>query len=464
MNSIPEKLEVFELKSHGLVNRSSEGADRSVGSSRTAEGNRRSTRRPPISCKISGMVARKQLDRTDHAVPLGLTPTWTEPVDLAVLRESADPLGFRAAAERIAALMCSPVTGRTTSVRHLSMFCFAAWASTSSTTRRINRDAFDRAARIVTIATTGLLVHEGHALTTPQRRSLILPGRRRATQVSARLKARRARIDDFDLPILGSERNQGLWGGYASLANALGLLDASVTPSRLSPEGLRWAHRFRQMAGPASRPNWYVDSEQYWNEKAWLKLTESFQADRWPVTTGEVEDFRRLLDRSDLVARLRLDFLITRATMNVGPAASLAVISRNKTGRNLIGIDGTPLSGLAHFAVLAADLIAAVELPFRRRFSDGQAFPRPDLRPYEKLFIWARSQGLDMGGLEPELTSWDVLDRHHAALFHRRGRPAWPALFKQGLLELPGEPQSPDFRFGALRRIGQEIASVVDFA
>ncbi len=154
---------------------------------------------------------------------------------MALVRESDDPLGFRSAANRIAALMCSPITGRTTSVRHLSSFCWAARAASGARGQRIDRDLFDRAARVLTIAATGVLSEPGLALSPTQIRSLTLPGRRRATYVAQRVKSEQSRMDDFERPLLGSEHAQGLWGSYASLAGILGLVDSSKRYPVLTP-------------------------------------------------------------------------------------------------------------------------------------------------------------------------------------------------------------------------------------
>jgi hypothetical protein len=381
-----------------------------------------------------------------------LEAAWTVPVDLAILRESADPLGFASAADRLAALMCSPITGRTTSVRHLSMFCWVALTAEQGPGRRLNSDHFDRSSRILTISTTAVLQRRGSSLTLPQRRALTLPGRRRAGGVATRYLSDRLREEDFDLPLLGAEHAQGLWGTYASMARNLGLIEKVGGKTRLTPAGRKWANHFGRNFFPHAKPGWFSSPDIVENKKAVDKFLTVFTPHLWPLSEFESNGFFQLLDRDELNASQRITFLMGRAAAN----SPLSAISRNRASATLVGVDGTSLAHLAHLAHMATQAIRQVENPFRSRLLFGDRPPDPDLGPYGELIDWAKGQGLDIGTLKAGRVKWASLDRHHARMFRRRGRVSWPDLAKEHRLDIPPTAPRPDFRFTSLRRLSAE--------
>ncbi len=383
---------------------------------------------------------------------MALAVAWTVPVDLAILRESDDPLGFAAAADRLAALMCSPITGRTTSVRQLSIFCWAARTAERGAGRWIHAESFDRASRIFTVSTTAILQEWGSALSLAQRRALILPGRRRAGSVANRYRHVRLRPDDFDRPLLGAEHSQGLWGAYASMARNLGLVEKVGSQSRLTHEGRDWADRFRVTFIPYSKKDWFSSPDITESTKAVDKFTTEFAPRLWPLTDVEREGFFSLLDRAELEAFPRISFLMERAAS----WSSLPAISRHRRAATLVGVDGTSLAHLAHLASLATQAIGDVEDAYRSRVLDVDSPTPPNLRPFSELISWARGQGLDIGALHPGPISWSSMDRHHASLFRRRGRTAWPDLAKGGMLDIPPSSPRPNYRFSSLRRLAAE--------
>ena len=344
-------------------------------------------------------------------------------------------------------------------MRHLSSFCWAARAASGARGQRIDRDLFDRAARVLTIAATGVLSEPGLALSPTQIRSLTLPGRRRATYVAQRVKSEQSRMDDFERPLLGSEHAQGLWGSYASLAGILGLVDSSKRYPVLTPEGWRWAQRLKVTAFPSSMPAWFTTEHISDNIKALTRLQEQFDPHLWPTSGEEQRGFVTLLEQQGPATRHRLIFLMQEAARR----RSLSSISRGREAKKLFGVDGTSLAELAGLGALLRVLVREVELPYRDRVSGGSTPPAPDLTPFKQLLDWAGHQGLDMGALRPTRTTWGALDRFHRTLFHRRGRAAWADLSRQGLLELPAKPRLPDFRFGALRCLADEFDDLDHF-
>ena len=390
-------------------------------------------------------------------MPLDLSPAWTEPVDLGILRESDDPLGFRSAANRIAALMCSPITSRTTSVRHLSFFCWAAHCASPKSGGPIDRDQFDRAARVITIAATGALV--SLHLEPAQKLALTLPGRRKAGSIAERILNMKGRDGDFDLPLLGSAHAQGLWGTYGALARNLGLLESRGSAMALSEEGRDWATRLPSAAFPYMKPAQFLSEDLAENERVIFKLVECFDLDDWPSTIHERNGFLNLLDREQLKVRPRLKFLMTRAA----DRATLSSISRDPEAQNLLGVDGEMITKLAERATELNRLIKLVELPFRTIYSEKANPPAPDLLRFKGLLEWADHQGLEMGALFGAPSTWHAVKRHHTTIFHRRGRPSWGDLSAQGLLHLPDRPRLPDYRFNALRSLGHECELGGDF-
>ncbi len=383
---------------------------------------------------------------------MDLEAAWTVPVDLDILRESADPLGFAGAADRLAALMCSPITGRTTSVRHLSMFCWVALTAEQGPGRWLNSDHFDRSSRILTISTTAVLQRRGSSLTLPQRRALTLPGRRRAGGVATRYRSNRLREEDFDLPLLGAEHAQGLWGTYASMARNLGLIEKIGGKARLTPTGRDWADHFGRAFFPHANTGWFSSPDIAENKKAVHKFSIQFTRSLWPLTELESNEFFHLLDRDELSASRRIKFLMGRAAAN----SPLSAISRNRASASIVGVDGTSLERLAHLAHLATQAIKEVENAYRARLLFGDRPPAPDLGPYGELIDWAKGQGLDIGTLKAGRVTWASLDRHHATMFRRRGRVPWPDLAKEHLLDIPSTASRPNFRFTSLRRLNAE--------
>jgi hypothetical protein len=381
-----------------------------------------------------------------------LEAAWTVPVDLAILRESADPLGFAGAADRLAALMCSPITGRTTSVRHLSMFCWVALTAEQGPGRWLNADDFDRSSRILTVSTTAVLLRHESSLTLAQRRALTLPGRRRAGGVATRYHSDRLREEDFDLPLLGAEHAQGLWGTYASMARNLGLIKKVGGKTRLTPTGQKWANHFGRTFFPHAITGWFSSPDIVENKKAVDKFLAVFTPSLWPLTEFESKGFFQLLDRDELNASQRITFLMGRAAAN----SPLSAISRNRATATLVGVDGTSLARLAHLAHLATQAIKEVESAYRSRLLNETGHTKPDLGPYGELIDWAKGQGLDIGTLKAGRVTWASLDRHHATMFRRRGRVPWPDLAKEHLLDVPPTAPRPDFRFTSLRRLNAE--------
>ena len=385
-------------------------------------------------------------------MPLALMPAWTEPVDLGILRESDDPLGFRSAANSIAGLLCSPITSRTTSVRHLSLFCWVANCASTQTGARINSEIFDRVARLMTIAASGALIDSSLALELEQRLSLAMPGRRKATLVAHRLANGTARGDDFDLPLLGSERAQGLWGSYSALARNLGLLEPRGVGMALSDEGLKLAMRFRKTVFPYKKKEHFLTEDPVEKGRICNELIAKFDSESWPLTPDERTHFLKLLDGERLGARPRLGFLMARAAHK----ASLASIRSDPEAMHLLGVDGESVARLVGRAIELNRLIRMVEMPFRTIYAEDAHPPEPDLHRFKELLEWADRHGLEMGALLGAPSTWHAINRHHTSIFHRRGRPSWRDLAAQGILHLPARPRLPDYRFSALRSLGRE--------
>jgi hypothetical protein len=305
---------------------------------------------------------------------------------------------------------------------------------------------------VITIATTGALVHYGLHLEPEQKLSLTLPGRRKATSVARRIAERRSRDDDFDLPLLGSEHAQGLWGTYGALARNLGLIGSSGSGMALTSTGQEWAMHLRSTAFPYMQPTQFVSEFLAENEKVCFKLVDSFNSDVWPSTLYERTGFLTLLNGIYLQSRPRLEYLMNRAAEK----ATLFSVSRDPTAQKLLSVDGSTIANLAGRAADLNRLVRDVELPFRARYSEGDQPPMPDLLRFKGLLEWADRQGLEMGALREAPSTWHAIERHHASVFHRRGRPSWKDLEVQGLLHLPGRPRLPDYRFNALRSLAGE--------
>lgn len=380
---------------------------------------------------------------------LSLEPVWTEPFELGVADETDDPLGFRAAANRLASYMVSPITGRTVSLRQLSLFCFCAASASRWSDRAIDMDIFDRAVRSTVIASTAVLQQYQGELAQPTVRALTLAGRRRASTAAQRLRSETATADDFERPLLAAERSQGLWGTYAALARSLGFLSERNGQPVLTSDGRAVAGEVR-FTYPWIRWDWFADPVDA--IRAAKKFVDEFEPMNWPVLDAEVKLFRQSLDRPELRSRDRVEFLLEFARHHLGPRAML----RYPEAAVLVGTDGTSLRELAVLAHQARYAVEVIEQDFRDRVRLDAEVEVPDLACCARLIEWAGKQGLAAGALSG-VSTWSQVDRYHRKVMHRRGRPAWTDLSALERQLITAEATAPDFRLAALRRIGAEL-------
>jgi len=172
--------------------------------------------------------------------------TWSEVSDLATGdRDTADPLGLRAIANRIADDLVPVVTQRVNSVRGFSLLCMGILGDRHVTDRR---DSFLRAERLYVAAWTLLSQRRQDALWRP-----------------AGTTAARRNISDptffITRPILNQQLSGGVWGGYSRAAREIGFITGGrgFSTTQLTSSGRELGEEFRSqllshMRTPIGRP------------------------------------------------------------------------------------------------------------------------------------------------------------------------------------------------------------------
>jgi hypothetical protein len=168
---------------------------------------------------------------------------WSALGDSRVTRETGDPLGIRAWANQIAAVLAPGLTNATSSAQGYGLLCAGLEIHKHHAVRDLGpSETWLRLERLWVFAQTA---HARHA---PNSGLLSWPGRRQAARFVDLGRC------DLTTPLLGSQLSMGAWGQYRRSAAILGLIKArsagrGTTPDQVNltgTHGRQVAHAWRR--------------------------------------------------------------------------------------------------------------------------------------------------------------------------------------------------------------------------
>jgi hypothetical protein len=362
--------------------------------------------------------------------------TWSSLIDDPGFRDAADPLGFRAVANRAARRISPGLTQSTTSIRSFGLLLIGLDLASNAG----NPDeAFQRFERMWVLATEAA-ANDGEDVTS-------YPGSQRAKQI---LNAGEDKVN-LTRPLLTRQLSSGLWGAYRRSAERFELITrVDGTPRRgtrpasyqltASGQDVQRVAKSAIVTGKPHLQSWIRKGHcprrllDEFNPSVGCKPEEA-QALSAPVQRVDERDGRPL-------GRLRNHF------------ARQNGLSLRKLALKDLTVDQQQAVRIARAVDL---LVERIEDPFRRWISGDSSSRDAELRAAAALPEWDTL--LDLGELGVEQlrlelqanAGVDTLQRYHERLCELRGAPHWerPDPSKDF-----GEP--PDFGLSAPRRLFED--------
>lgn len=353
---------------------------------------------------------------------MALRTAWTKPIDGhgTSTRDSGDPLGFRACANRLARQLVPGLTQTTSLSRGFSVLCLGLKIArsqkhaTDDETRV--RDGFLRFERLWVAA-------HCHRDGTES----VFPGKRTAQLL---LDDAELGIHDgypLDRPILTSQLSSGVWGAYRRSAAMFGLLQGAdaarvqLANTKLTPRGKKLASAFDAAAFPGTYPSTWlnypaVEIGALDDIKASASPPGGKSSKEVRLLTEGIEEFDAFHERA--LGRLRTEF------DHLGGSLALTKI-------RLTQLAPAQRSAL-RLAVHLVEAIEEVEYPFRAWVADETESPA-FTNSVRSLKLWSLlpPNEADLLRLGNALAAANkdqlpqVVLRHHRQLADARGAPRW---------------------------------------
>lgn len=357
---------------------------------------------------------------------------WSELADLSLgERDTADPLGFRAVANRVAADLVPVVTQSIGSVRGFSLLCLGLYPRTSHPVDK--NEKFLRVERLYMAASVQ-----------PVAESKGVP---QFNGVRVGRELIRSNKCFLDRPILSRQMSSGIWGSYSRAARELGLIKQGSRPkgTHITNTGIELAEVLRGFS---------IEGQTQPLGKPKQGLKHGVQT--W-ITAGQLEKIARRLKP---VTSRELE-LVSTAFSSLERSEHLYRLMKQKRRLATFDLDATKLTeqqeSAWHAALALHKLMKRVEEPYRKWVvgeSNKFSSSKPAKQLWKQCYAWDTDHSLRR--LQERFSSKntaDSLHEWHQQLMAERGSSSW----QQGV---PDEGRAdfdlPDFRLGALHQLFEE--------
>lgn len=356
---------------------------------------------------------------------------WSTVADISLgERDTADPLGFRAVANRVAADLVPVVTQTISSVRGFSLLCLGLNPRTQPPTEPDER--FLRVERLYMAA----VVQPGVALGVPE-----LSGTRAARGLVRGDKC------SLNRPILSNQMSSGVWGSYSRAAREIGLITGGSRPrnTHLTKIGKELADALREVS---------IKGEQQPLGRA---ITRSSNKTRQWI---DVKQLARITKRLKPVTKRELQ-IVSAGFSSLDHSDRLHRLQKQKGHLEIPKLDPTKLTHEQQSAWAAADalleLIERLEGPYRKWVvgeTPDSSIPKPTKALWDACAAWDTDNSLRR--LRSQFSSNNTasgLHEWHLQLMTERGSTPWEVGIHD---EERGKYTPPDFRLGALHGLFEE--------